>query len=102
MQGLEVSSRAKLQRGLLHSVAASAGAQAPPAVSLKSRLPDGTKAKTSLQLGANVLRVKVMHRAAPGKDGGPVATATLDVTAPLPLGKATADPRILLGIKWTF
>ena len=98
-----LSSRSKLRCGLLHSVAASVGTLVPPMVSLKSRLPDGTKAKTSFQLGANVLRVKATHRAAPGKDGGgPVATATLDVTAPLSLGKATADPRILLGIKWTF
>lgn len=102
MQGLTAGARAKVRRGLMHSVSASVGGAAGPALAVKSRFADGTKVRTSFQAAGGVLRVVASHRAAPSaaKEAGAVATALLDVAVALPQGKGRPAPRVTLGLRW--
>lgn len=71
-----------------------------PVLTLKSRLPDGTKTKTSYLAGPKLVTLKAEHTAAAASEGGAVATAWVDVV--VPVGKAGAKPGAVLGLKWKF
>jgi hypothetical protein len=100
MQGLSATVRGKLRRGLLHSVSASAHQTLGAQLSLKSRLSDGVKAKTSVDLKSRVVRFEAKKQGSAPENGQAVTSTRLEVVAPM--NNKALGPRVIVGLKWQF
>lgn len=68
-------------------------------LSLKSRIGEGSKVKTSFDVAAQVVKVHAKHMGVK-PEGGPAPQALLDVV--MPLGKGPTSPIVTVGMKWHF
>jgi hypothetical protein len=99
--GLKMTARAKLRKGLVHSIAASVGNNTPAKLTLKSRFAeDSLKVDTSYVVN-NTIKFKAKRIGEKPADGGPMTTTMVE--AVVPIGKNSGlEPRVVIGIKMHF
>lgn len=98
LKGLKAKARAKLRRGLLHSIAASVGSKEGPMVTVKSRMSDETKSDVTYDVRQGTFKLHAKHRAMKSEDGGPTPELILDASAPVKGGRA----KVVVGLKMHF
>jgi len=100
--GLQMTARAKLRKGPMHSVAATVGNKTPARVSLKSRFAeDSLKLDTSYIVGMNVLKFEAYRMGEKPLGGGPRTSTSVEALVPLEKS-AGMEPRVVIGIKMHF
>ena len=102
LKGAKATARAKLRKGLVHSVAAtvSSASGGAPVLTLKSRVSDETKMETTYDVSRKVVLLHAKHKAAKQADNGPTPQILLNVAAPV--GRGAAAPLVTVGMKWHF
>ena len=94
--------RAKLRKGVLHSVAASMGPKTPAKLTLKSRFAeDSVKIDTSYVVGMNVVKFEAKRVGEKAADGGPRTTTVMEALVPVSKGTGM-EPRVVIGVKMPF
>ena len=98
---MSVKARAKLHKGVLHSVATEVGALEAPEMSIKSKFGDSVKIKTSIDAGKQELKISAKQEGEEMEDGGPAMTKSMAIKLPLG-GKKGSGTCVVFGLKWKF
>lgn len=102
-KGVAAKGRAKLHKGLFHSVSASVSTHHAPQLSVKSKLGGDAKVKTSYDVGTQVLKFEA-ERKGEKPSSGPRMTTTFHAEVPLEQGfrMNQLKPRVIVGVKAAF
>jgi hypothetical protein len=101
--GMKMTARAKLRKGLVHSVAAQIGNKTPAKVTLKSRFAEKSlKLDTSYVVGMNVVKFEAKRVGERPSDGGPRTTTMVEALVPVGKSSIMESAKVVIGIKMHF
>ena len=102
--GTTATLRAKLRKGLLHSIAATAGSVVPPQLLVKSRLDESgmMKGEVGYDLRNKILKFEAKRSGQKPASGGPSTSTTMEAYMPIGKGAMNTTPRVVIGVKVHF